>query len=225
MAVEATTPTSQLTNSASSSATASLTENYETFLTLLTTQLKNQDPLNPLDSAEFTAQLVQFSSVEQQIQQNKNLETLIAAQSMNAASAAVGYIGRNVAALSDQVGLAGGSASINYALDSNVADTRIIIADQKGKIVRTLIGETGQGAHSVTWDGKDAGGNQLEDGVYTIAVSAANADQTQAGASIGISGLVTGVAMIDGSPVLAIGGVTVPMENVLSVSGESGAGI
>jgi len=227
MAVSATTPTSQLTvdNSASSAATKSLTENYNTFLTLLTTQLKNQDPLNPMDSSQFTSQLVQFSSVEQQIQQNKNLETLISAQTANTASSAVSYIGRTVAATSDQIGLVNGTSSINYALQNNVADNLITISDAKGKTIRTLKGETGQGAHTITWDGKDASGNTMADGVYKIAISAANTDKTAASATIGVSGVVSGVTLIDNKPMLAIGGVTVPMENVLSVSGSTGSGI
>ena len=227
MTVSAATPTSQLTadTSASSAATKSLTENYQTFLTLLTTQLKNQDPLNPMDSSQFTSQLVQFSSVEQQIQQNKNLETLISAQSQNSADNAVNYIGRTVAATSDQIGLVNGAATINYALDSNVADALITISDANGKTIRTLKGETGQGAHSIAWDGKDLSGNKVDDGAYKIAISAANADQTQAGATIGISGTVTGVTLVNNEPMLAIGGVTVPMTNVLSVTGGSGTGL
>jgi flagellar basal-body rod modification protein FlgD len=227
MTVSATTPTSTLPTdtSASSAATKSLTDNYQTFLTLLTTQLKNQDPLNPMDSSQFTSQLVQFSSVEQQIQQNKNLETLISAQTSSAANSAVNYIGHAVAATSDQVSLINSSATINYALANNVADNAITISDSKGKTIRSLTGETGQGAHSITWDGKDSNGQQVADGVYKIAISAANADKTQASATIGISGVVTGVTLVDQKPMLAIGGVTVPMENVLSVSGVTGSGI
>src|SRR5262249_19766514 len=137
MTVSATTPTSQLPvdNSASSAATKSLTDNYQTFLTLLTTQLKNQDPLNPMDSSQFTTQLVQFSSVEQQIQQNKNLETLIGAQTAYAANSAVNYIGHTVAATSDQVALANHSATINYALSDDVADNLITISDANGRTI------------------------------------------------------------------------------------------
>jgi flagellar basal-body rod modification protein FlgD len=106
-----------------------------------------------------------------------------------------------------------------------VADNAITISDSKGKTIRSLTGETGQGAHSITWDGKDSNGQQVADGVYKIAISAANADKTQASATIGISGVVTGVTLVDQKPMLAIGGVTVPMENVLSVSGVTGSGI
>jgi len=225
MTVAATTPTSTLPvdNSASSAATQSLTDNYQTFLTLLTTQLKNQDPLNPMDSSQFTTQLVQFSSVEQQIEQNKNLETLISAQTANTANSAVNYIGHTVAATSDQIQLANSSATINYALPNDVADNVITISDSTGKTVRTLTGETGKGAHSITWDGKDTNGQQVADGVYKIAISAANADKTQASATIGITGVVTGVTLVDQNPMLAIGGVTVPLANVLSVSGATGS--
>jgi len=227
MTVSATTPTSQLPSttdtSASAAATQDLTQNYQTFLTLLTTQLKNQDPLNPMDSSQFTSQLVQFSSVEQQIQQNKNLETLISAQTTNTANSAVNYIGRTVAATSDQVNLSGGTATINYALPNTVADDVITISDSTGRTIRSLQGELGQGAHSVTWDGKDANGHQVDDGVYSIAISAANADKSAVSATIGISGVVSGVTLVNQQPMLAIGGVTVPLANVLSVSGSPGS--
>jgi flagellar basal-body rod modification protein FlgD len=227
MTVSATTPTSQPTpdTSASSAATKSLTENYNTFLTLLTTQLKNQDPLNPMDSSQFTSQLVQFSSVEQQIQQNKNLETLIGAQTQMSANNAVNYIGRTVAAMSDQVSLSNGSATINYALPAGVVNNVITVSDANGKILRVFKGETAEGAHSITWDGKDANGNTMPDGAYKIAISAADASQAAVAASIGISGTVTGVTLIGQQPMLAVGGVTVPLSNVLSVSGTPGSGI
>jgi flagellar basal-body rod modification protein FlgD len=224
-ATSATTATQQQTTSATAKAAVDLSQNYQTFLQLLTTQLKNQDPLNPMDSSQFTSQLVQFSSVEQQIQANKNLESLISAQASNEAANSVNYIGRTVAATSDTVGLQNGSATINYALDNAVASDSITISTTSGKIVRSLQGQTGQGAHTITWDGKDANGNIMPDGSYKIAIAATNTDQTAAGASIGISGTVTGVSLVNNTPLLAIGGVTVPMANILSVSGGAGTGL
>jgi flagellar basal-body rod modification protein FlgD len=221
----ATTTPPPAATSNSANAALDLSQNYSTFLQILTTQLKNQDPLNPMDSSQFTSQLVQFSSVEQQIQANKNLETLISAQAGNSAAGSVNYIGRTVAATSDSVGLSNGQATINYALDSNVAQNSITISDSNGRTIRSLTGETGQGAHSITWDGKDASGNTMPDGTYKIALTATNADQTAATGSIGISGTVTGVTLIDQKPMLAIGGVTVPVANVLSVSGGPGTGL
>src|SRR5262249_48109321 len=117
---------------------------------------------------------------------------------------------------------ANSSATINYALSDDVADNAITISDANGHIIRSLKGDTKAGAHSITWDGKDANGKQMADGTYKIEISAANADKTVAsGASIGISGVVTGVTLIDQQPMLAIGGVTVPLSNVLSVSGTT----
>lgn len=211
--------TTATANASTSAATQDLTQNYTTFLKLLTTQLQNQDPLNPTDSAQFTNQLVQYSSVEQAIKQNKNLQTLIDAQAATNATNSVNYIGHSVAATSDQVALQNGTANINYALDSNVATNIITISDTSGHVLRALNADTGKGAHSITWDGNDANGKHLDDGVYKISIAAVNADKSQAGASIGISGMVTGVTLIDKKPTLAIGGVSVPLENVLSVSG------
>jgi len=214
--------TAQQSTSNAAQAAVDLSQNYQTFLQLLTTQLQNQDPLNPMDSSQFTSQLVQFSSVEQQIQSNKNLETLIGAQAATQAADSVNYIGRTVAASSDTVGLKNGSATINYALNNNVATDTITISTTSGRTVRVLNAETGQGAHTITWDGKDANGNIMPDGSYKIAITATNADQSAAGASIGVSGTVTGVSLVNNQPLLAVGGVTVPLANVLSVSGGAG---
>jgi len=223
-ATSSTTAAAQTATQNTAKAAVDLSQNYQTFLQLLTTQLKNQDPLNPMDSSQFTSQLVQFSSVEQQIQANTNLETLINAQASNATASAVNYIGRTVAATSDSVGLQNSTAAINYALDNDVAATSITISDASGHPVRTLTGETGQGAHTITWDGKDANGNQLKDGTYKMAITATNSDQSAANAEIGISGVVTGVGLVNDEPQLAIGGVTVPMSKVLSVTGTSTSG-
>ncbi len=104
----------------SASSLASLSENFDAFLTLLTSQLQNQDPLDPMDSSEFTNQLVQFSAVEQQIQANQNLETLIQLQNAQSAANAVGYIGKDVEVPSSQIMLQDGEAKFAYTLADSV---------------------------------------------------------------------------------------------------------
>ncbi len=197
---------------------SSLADNFNTFLILLTTQLKNQDPLSPMDSSEFTQQLVQFSSVEQQIHANKNLENLIALQKAGAGAAAVGYIGREVTAETDTAALKDGHASWSYALDGNAEETSILIKDQTGKVVATRSGETGIGKHVFTWDGLNNMGQPMPDGAYTVEMSASAAGGTPVTVVTGITGIVTGVVLTGDEPELAVDGVTVKLSDILSVS-------
>ena len=198
-------------------ATSQLSENYDTFLTLLTTQLKNQDPLKPMDTNEFTSQLVQFSSVEQSIQTNKNLENLILMQKAAVTSDATGYIGREVSAISDTNNLTNGSATWNYALESTAAKTTLNITNSKGVLVYSADGDTAQGSHSFVWDGKDKNGNQLADGTYTMSVTAVDADNKTITPAVGIAGTVSGVTLSDDEPYLAVNGILLPLSNILTV--------
>src|SRR5271154_1591718 len=97
-AANATTPTTNTSSSTNNSAMQQLSGNMNTFLTLLTTQLQHQDPLSPMDSTQFTQQLVEYSQVEQQINTNTNLTNLISLQQTNSGAAAVGYLGKEVTA-------------------------------------------------------------------------------------------------------------------------------
>lgn len=198
-------------------ATNQLSDNYDTFLKLLTTQLKNQDPLKPMDTNEFTSQLVQFSSVEQAIQTNKNLENLILMQKAAVTSNAASYIGREVSAISDTNNLVDGSATWNYALDGTAATTTLNITNSQGVLVFSTNGETAQGSHSFAWDGKDKNGNQLPDGTYTLSVKAVDADDNTITPAVGIVGTVSGITLSDDEPYLAINGMLVPLSNILTV--------
>ncbi|MEX1146872.1 MAG: flagellar hook capping FlgD N-terminal domain-containing protein, partial [Sphingomonadales bacterium] len=156
--------TGQASESRASSAGASLAQDFDTFLTLLTTQLQHQDPLEPMDSKEFTQQLVSFSGVEQQIQANKNLEDVIGKLASQDMAAAVSYIGQDIIAMSDKASLRDGAAQWVYALEGGADDVDLTIKDGNGVTVRTLNGETDAGTHSLNWDGRDENGNQMPDG-------------------------------------------------------------
>jgi len=211
-------PAAAAASGSAAAGAASLADNFDTFLTLLTTQLKNQDPLSPMDSSQFTQQLVQFSSVEQQIHANKNLENLIALQKAGAGAAAVGYIGREVTAQTDTAALKGGHASWSYALDGSADQTNILIKDSTGKVVATRSGETGVGKHVFTWDGLNNLGQPMPDGAYTIEVSATGTGGAPVNVATGITGIVTGVVLTGDEPELAVDGVTVKLSDILSVS-------
>ena len=182
--------TSQKT--ASEKAEATLSDSFDTFLTLLTTQLRYQDPLEPMDSAEFTNQLVQFSQVEQSISTNSNLEKLLGFQGANQAVAAISYIGTSVEALSNALPLVNGSATMNYVLAEKAESAKVLIYDATGGQVRSIESATSLGKHTVIWDGKDDDGNTLPDGAYTVVVSARDADTNLIEVATSITAKVTG---------------------------------
>lgn len=154
------------TGTTNNTASQNLSADMNTFLTLLTTQLKYQDPLDPMDTAEFTNQLVQYSSVEQAIQTNEKLDSLLSMNIANLGAQAVSYIGKVAQVLGNVMPLEGGKAKATYTLDKNVVSTTIVVKDMNGNIVYSEQGKVTSGTHEFTWDGKDSNGNQLEDGAY-----------------------------------------------------------
>ncbi|ABI64982.1 MAG: flagellar basal-body rod modification protein FlgD [Maricaulis maris] len=194
-----------------------LADNFEMFLTLLTEQMKNQDPLNPLDSTQFVNQLVDFSSVEQQIAQNQNLENLLLLQSAAAQSASVSYIGRVATALTPQAMLANGEASWEYNVPEEATTSSIIIRDEDDRIVARRDGETTAGTHDFTWDGLGDGGAALDDGVYSMEIIAQNADGDDLPVTIRAAAQVTGVDLSGSEVIVEMGGIRVPLSSVMSI--------
>lgn len=201
-----------------------LANDFNSFLTLLTTQLQNQDPLEPMDSKEFTSQLVQFTSVEQSIQSNKNLEKLIALTGGNTSSAAFNYIGRDVKMANPSTNLSNGMANWSYEVDQRAASSAITVLDAKGNAVFTTEGVTGAGSHNFSWDGKDKNGKAFPDGVYSLSVSALDLSKKPVTAKVFTTGTVTNVEVSGDEPSLFIGNVKVPLKDVLSVTRSSSAG-
>lgn len=195
-----------------------LAKDLNTFLTLLTTQLKNQDPLSPMDSTEFTNQLVQFAQVEQQIGQNEKLDTLVNLNVSSQAGMAIQYIGYNVEAESNKLPLQNGAGRFAYGLTSEAKSVGIILTDSSGKTAFTAAGEVTAGVHEFKWDGKDKDGNQLEDGTYTISVTALDNDGATVDSWTTVFGTVDGVTSQDGNTVLAMGKVGILLDDILSVT-------
>ena len=217
---------SALTNqpTASENAEQTLSDSFDTFLTLLTTQLRYQDPLEPMVSAEFTNQLVQFSQVEQSISTNSNLEKLLGYQGANQAVAAIGYIGTSVEALSNALPLVNGSATMNYVLAEKAESAKTLIYDAAGDQVRSIESPTSLGKHTVNWDGKDDNGNTLPDGAYTVVVSARDAETNLIEIATSITATVTGTQNTGAGTQLIFGIVPIDLENVISVSGQNANG-
>ena len=204
------------------SGAATFAQTFDTFLKLLTTQLKYQDPLSPMDTTEFTNQLTQFSQVEQAIKTNAGLDSLIAESHANQAVTALGYIGKEVEAASDAVQLKDGVAKILYSLPAGAASTTITIMDAKGAVLRRVSGEVAPGRHEFTWDGATDSGTQLPDGSYKISVAALDASGNPLdGTLFGLAGIVDQVISEGGPIFLMIGDVPVPIENVAAVRNRS----
>lgn len=194
-----------------------LAEDLDQFLNLLVTQLKHQDPLDPMDPNEFTSQLVQFASVEQQIQGNEHLENMLALQQTSLLGTAVGYIGTQVEVTGNKVPLENGAARADYELPSRSESTTINVTDSTGKVVFFTSGDTQPGKHSFEWDGKDNFGFPLSDDIYTVTVSALDSDGDAVNVAQTITGTVTGVSIENGVATLDLGGAEYKVDDVLSV--------
>jgi len=207
----------QSSQGAASRANTKLGTDFDTFLTLLTTQLKNQDPLEPLDSSEFTNQLVQFSSVEQNIATNENLEQLLNLTFANFATDAVGYIGKEVVAESPTAILTEGSAQWGYELEGSADKVQLFITDAAGRLVHTSEFENISGTQTFAWDGKDANGRALADGAYTMRVIAQDAAENEVKVTMRQSGVVTAVEFDNNTPVLTVNGSGIQLSDVITV--------
>jgi flagellar basal-body rod modification protein FlgD len=194
-----------------------LDQNMNRFLTLLITQLQHQDPLQPMDANEFTQQLVQFASVEQQIYQNASLEKLLGMQRTAQASGLVSYIGNTVELDGGELALQDGTAVARYALAEPSVATRLTITDAAGRVVATLPGATRAGAATLVWDGTGADGRPLPDGPYRLSVAATAASGKSIDVATRVLATVTGVANDGAEPELLIGDRRVPLADVVSV--------
>ena len=205
-------------SAAGSDAMSQLSGNFNTFLTLLTSQLKNQDPTSPMDSNAFTQQLVMYSQVEQQIGTNDNLKSLIAQGSSNAAAMTTGYLGKKVSIVNGQAALIGGNANWTYNLTKPAAATQLDISDSNGKTVFSTAGAIGTGNHSLAWDGKDSHGNPLADGSYKLTVTATALAGGTVASSVASAGTVTQIDMTGGTPRLIIGSMEIDMADIAAVA-------
>jgi flagellar basal-body rod modification protein FlgD len=209
--------TSGTTTQQSQTARTTLSGNYDTFLKLLTTQLQNQDPLEPMDSTKFTEQLVSYSQVEQQIATNENLNSLIALSKSAAGANAVTYLGKMAITEGDLSSLEGDAANWRYALGSDAANVQLNILNANGQIVRTLDGEKTVGAHDFTWDGKNASGTDLPDGTYRLVVTAKKADGSAVTSAVVGLGLVKEIDMSTAEPTLTVGTRNVKLTDIVGM--------
>ena len=190
--------------------------NFQTFLTLLTTQLKNQNPLDPLDTNQFTQQLVQFAQVEQQLKQNDQLATLISIEKSAQATTALAFVGSTVAIDGTTAALTKGQATWSFTVPKPVSAT-ITIQSANGQTAYSGTFTMNAGTQSFTWDGRDGKGAQWPDGNYTILITGKDASGQTVAIPSEIEGVVDSVDLSKNPPLLSIGDQTFPLDKIKRV--------
>ena len=194
----------------------SLAGNFQTFLTLLTTQLKNQNPLDPLDTNQFTQQLVQFAQVEQQLKQNEQLAALVAMERTAQATTAIAYVGQTVVVDGQTAALKDGQATWSFVAPKPVA-AAITVKSATGQTVYSGNFTINTGTQNFTWDGRDNSGVKWPDGNYTLSVTAKDASGQSVAISSEVQGVVDSVDVTKSPPVLSIGGQTFTLDKIKRV--------
>ena len=208
----ATIPATSATTAATATAASSggsivsdpmIASNFTTFLQMLTTQLKNQDPTSPMDTNQFTQQLVQFAQVEQQMKSNSQLTSLVALQQADQATALLSYVGATVAVDGSSAALKNGSAGWNLAATKPATATVTISAASGQTVFKTTV-PVNAGSQSFVWDGRGNDGKQWPDGTYKISVTAVDANNQATSVATEVQGKVDSVDLTQSPPTLSI---------------------
>jgi flagellar basal-body rod modification protein FlgD len=225
-----TTPTTTSTTSTGSTSSSTnnvaalqtIAGNYDTFLQLLTTQLQNQDPLDPLDTDQFTQQLVEFASVEQQVNMNTNLQTLITMQQTSEATSALQLIGSTVTLNSNSATLSNATGSpASWSLSTTTpATASITISSSTGQVAYTGTLAVNAGTQSFTWNGQ-SNGVTWPDGSYTISINATGANGQAVTVTPQVQGTITGVNISQNPPTVTVNGQSVPINQIQSISNST----
>jgi flagellar basal-body rod modification protein FlgD len=213
-----TTSTSSSGATLSSTADTTLAGNFQTFLTLLTTQLQNQNPLDPLDTNQFTQQLVQFAGVEQQLKTNDQLTSLVSLQQTAQSTQALGFVGKTAVVDGATTQLTNSAATWTLGVASN-SNVNVTIANSTGQNVFSGSYPVTAGANQAfAWDGKGNDGTQWPDGKYTLTATAADSSGNAVGVSTQIQGVVNSVDLTQSPPLLSINGQTYTVSQIKSIT-------
>ncbi|GBR40375.1 flagellar hook capping protein [Neoasaia chiangmaiensis NBRC 101099] len=204
------------TTSASQTSLSNLGDNYNQFLTLLTTQLQYQDPSNPMSSDNFTSELAQFAGVEQQVKTNSNLQSLISAVGNSDFVTSSNLIGKTAVASSSQFSLKNGSASVSFDAQKQ-EETDIVVKNGSGSVVKTDEMTSSAGRNLWSWNGRDNGGNQLPDGVYQVGIAQENTDGSISTLTPNIESTISGIIRDTNGESAELGGLDVNVQKISSV--------
>lgn len=195
---------------------ASLSSNFGNFLNLLMTQLKNQDPTSPMDANSFTTELVQFSSVEQQINTNTSLTQLIQLTQAADVTQSSALIGKQVTVQSGEIPLQNGSGTLNFTAPA-AEPVSITVQGATGNTLQQVTVKAVQGENTWNWNGKASNGQTLPDGAYTVAVTGGVSGAPATALPFTVVGTATGVTSQNNSVNLQLGALSVPFSAVTSV--------
>src|ERR1051325_645119 len=193
-----------------------LAGNFNPFLTLLTTQLKNQNPLDPLDTNQFTQQLVQFASVEQQINMNQQLTSLVSLQKANQTTSAMSFLGATATVDGSSAKLVNGKGAWSFSVDKPSTGT-ITIKDSTGQTAYSGSFPLNAGNQAFAWDGRGNNGTQWPDGTYTLSMTAKDANGQSVAVSTTVNGTVDAVDLTQNPPALTIGGQSYSLDKIKQV--------
>jgi flagellar basal-body rod modification protein FlgD len=209
-------------NNTASTQTKGIADNFQTFLTLLTTQLQNQNPLDPLDTNQFTAQLVQFAGVEQQLKMNDQLSSIVALEKSAQSTQALIYVGNTVAVDGSKANFNGAATwNINSPKETNAT---ITITDSTGQTAYSGNFTLKTGGSSFVWDGKGNDGRQWPPGSYTLTATGKDASGNNVAISTEVQGIVDSVDLTATPPLLSIGGQTYTTDQIKRVIRPSTGG-
>jgi flagellar basal-body rod modification protein FlgD len=199
------------------SASKRLNQNFDMFLMMLTTQLKNQNPMDPLDANKFTEQLVQYSSVEQQVAMNQSLDQLKAIMVAQNAASLVSYVGAEVTAQGNAAVLKDGKANWVFSTGTQAQSMQVEIRNEAGAVVATRTITPSAKDHSFQWDGKANDGTSLPNGTYRVTVTAKDAQGATMPVTTKVSGVVREIDFSTPEPTLMVNGMKIPASAILSV--------
>jgi len=195
-----------------------LAGNFDTFLQLLTTQLQNQNPLDPLDTNEFTQQLVEFASVEQQVNMNSNLQTLISLQQGQTDTAALQMLGDTVTINSTTAALSSTSSAAWNLNSASPANATVTITSSSGQIAYSGTTTLNAGNNTYTWNGVGNNGVTWPAGNYTISVSATSASGQSVTVTPQVQGVVSAINITQSPPQVTVNGQSYPLSQIQSIS-------
>ena len=201
--------------SAAENSAIGLGEDFSTFLTLLTTQLQNQDPLDPTDTNEFTNQIVNFTGVEQQIRTNQNLEALADLTRVNNLASAASFLGQEALIEADTATHEGSGATFQYVLPETATSTTLEILNSDGEVILSQPGEVLRGANVFEWRGINNNGTTVPDGNYTLRVTSVDADDASIPATVLVQDTITEVETIGDTPIFTVGTNVVNQSDIL----------
>jgi flagellar basal-body rod modification protein FlgD len=201
---------------AGTTALGGLANNFSDFLSLLMTQLQHQDPSSPMDSSQFTSELVQFTSVEQQINTNNNLTQLISLTQASQIEQSASMLGKPVTATSSKLALQNGKAEVNFST-TTAEPVAIAVYNNAGAQIQSATMNSAAGTNKWTWDGKSAAGTTLPDGAYKVTVTTIGTDGKTSQVPFTVTGTATSVINNSGTVEVQMGGLTLPFSAVQSV--------